>query len=72
MALASHPDPVRSKLNPNLLAKRVIASLMRDLREPFGCLRTAPEGAAACAVPSGAAVREPGHNGTRSPLGGVA
>ena len=44
MALASHPDPVRSKLNPNLLAKRMLASLTRDLRQPLGCLRVPEPG----------------------------
>ena len=44
MALASHPDPVRSKLNPNLLAKRMLASLIRDMRQPFGCVRVPEPG----------------------------
>ena len=44
MALASHPDPVRSKLKANLLAKRILASLTRDMRQPLGCLRVPEPG----------------------------
>ena len=64
MALASHPDPVRSKLKTNLLAGR-LAGLFANLLPVLGCIRIAPEGTAACAVLTGAAVREPRHSGAR-------
>ena len=37
-------DPGRVKLEINLLAKRALASLTRDLRQPFGCLRVPEPG----------------------------
>ncbi len=42
MALASHPDLVRSKLQVSLLAK--FAGHIRDLRQPFGCIRVPEQG----------------------------
>ena len=70
MALASHPDPVRSKLKTNLLAGR-LAGLFVIRMPALGCIRiAAPEGATACAVAlRGAAVREPA--GTRCAPGGA-
>jgi hypothetical protein len=64
MALVSHPDPVRSKLNAGPLAVR-LASLFAIRMPVLGCIRIAPEGTAACAVLAGAAVREPRHSGAR-------
>ena len=44
MAIASTRYPCRAKLKPNLLAKRMPASLIRDLRQPLGCLRVPVQG----------------------------
>ena len=64
------PDPGRVMLKTGPLAGR-LAGLFAIRMPVLGCIRIA-EGTAVCAVPGGAAVREPGHSGARWVFGGAA
>ncbi len=44
MQHASTPDPGRAKFKVNLPAKRMLAGLTRDLRQPFGCVQVPEQG----------------------------
>ena len=44
MPLASTPDPGRPEIKADPLAKRVFAGLIRDMRQPFGCVRVPEPG----------------------------